>query len=419
MARPAGGAWSFGVAAAVDPLRLIGPALQGELYLLGYSQVPSEIDGWLEMSCPPCALLDPSEIFRRSPVEGSWSPVASLPEEVRVALVPDFADRCPASGLCPRFRSTDVILPVGERCEISGPPVCIPSVAVDLEAGSALVVQMDGSSFRVHSDGTSEPTCDVQALRPLDGWRNAAGALWILRNDLRLARLEISALSSSGPCPIQATIDPPEQAWIEHLAVGDSDQVELFALTSSRALARYDGQRWQVLHRFAEAEAPVGGVVWIGPEHGAAVRGTGQVVEWQHGQLRTHSPIPGTEGFLHTLGRAPNGRLAVAMDGFGVYQADQPSGPWSLLPGGRSFDSGRRLLGWGPYWLLATGNGIQIYHQGFRLCSDAFFLTGRLDPGKLALFSPAAALIVETRTYDAHGLVMRLLEGPRPDCTAR
>jgi hypothetical protein len=132
-----------------------------------------------------------------------------------------------------------------------------------------------------------------------------------------------------------------------------------------------------------------------------------------------HSPIPGTEGFLHTLGRADNGRLAVAMDGFGVYEADQPAGPWSLLPGGRSFDSGRRLLGWGPYWLLSTGNGVQIYHQSQGLCPDGFFLTGWVDPGRLALLSSEAALVVETRTYDAQGLVMRLIEGPPADCTAR
>lgn len=420
LARPTGGPWSIGLAASADALHLIVPKLQGELYLLGYPQGPAEIDGWLQSSCPPCALANPSEVFRRPLADGAWSPLPSAPEEVRAALVPDFGERCPASGLCPRFRSSDAVLPVGAGCGTMGGASCVPAVAVELDQGHALVAQLDGSLFRVGSDRGSEPLCELRGLRPLDGWRNAAGALWILAEDLRLARLQVSALPQSGPCPIEAIIDPPERARVQFLAVGESDAVELYALTSSRALVRYDGESWQVLHRFAEGdEAPVGGVVSIEPGHAAAVRGTGQVVEWQRGQLRLHSPIPGTEGFLHTLGRADNGRLAVAMDGFGVYQADQPAGPWSLLPGGRSFDSGRRLLGWGPYWLLSTGNGIQIYHQSQGLCADGFFLTGRVDPGKVAVLSLEAALVVETQTFDAQGLVMRVLEGPRVDCLGR
>lgn len=420
LAHPTGGPWSVGLAASEDPLRVISPALEGELYLLGYPQGAAEISGWLESGCPPCALSDPSWIYRRPLGEGDWSAALSMPEDLRLALVPDFAERCPAPGLCPSFRYTDAVLPVGGSCATTGGSICLPMVVVELEPGSVLVAQADGSLFRVREDGQSEALCDLHDLHPLDGWRNAAGTLWILGADRRLARLQVSALTQSGACPIEALIDPPEQALIERLAAGETAPAELYALTSSRALARYDGRAWEVLHRFPPpTDKTIGGLVWIEPDRVAAVRGTAQVVEWQRGQLRSHFPIPGTEVFLHALARAENGRLAVAIDGFGVYQADRPAGPWSTLPNTRSFEAGKRLLPWGPYWLLATANGVQVYHQGLGLCIGSFALTGRVDPEKLAALSPAAVLVAETQTYDAQGLVMRVLHAPRTDCSGR
>lgn len=387
--------------------------------MLGFPQEPVEVEAWLGNSCPPCELADPSWIFRRSLGEGPWIAAVGVPDELRRALVPDFADRCPPPGLCPQFHYGDVVLPVGEGCR-AGAAICEPAVAVELDAQSALVAQMDGSSFRVGSDGSTEPLCDLRALRPLDGWRNAAGALWILGADLRLVRLEVSKLRASGACPIEAIIDPPEHSKVERLVVGEAGAAELYALTSSRALARYDGQAWQVLHRFPmPTDRTTGALIWIAPDRVAAVRGTGQVVEWQRGELRTYSPIPGTEVFLQAIARADNGRLALGIDGFGVYQADQPGGPWLALPNTHSFEAATRLLPWGQYWLLATANGVQVYHQTLGLCTGSFELTGTIDPGKLTQLSPDAVLVAQTQTYDHQGLVMRVLQSVPTDCSGR
>ena len=386
--------------------------------MLGYPQEPAEIDDWLSSGCPPCELGDPRWTFRRPLGEGEWTmPIGGASEEVRRALVPDFADRCPAPGQCSRFHYIDVVLPVGQSCQTTFSGICEPAVVVEFDAESVLVAQMDGSMFRVRSDGSSEPLCDLHALGPRDGWRNAAGALWILTADLRLARLQVSRLRESGPCPVEAMVDPPEHSKVQRLVVGETEAVEVYALTSSRALARYDGQAWQVLHRFPPpSDTTLGALVWMQPDRVAAVRGTGHVVEWQRGEVRTYSPIPGTQAFLQALALADNGRLAVAVDGFGVYQADQPAGPWLTLPNGHSFAAGKRLLPWGSFWLLATGKGVQVYHQGLGLCAESFALTGTVDPEKLAALSPEAVLIAQTRTYDHQGLVMRVLRRVPTDC---
>ncbi|MFO0726000.1 MAG: hypothetical protein U1E65_19610 [Myxococcota bacterium] len=417
------GAW-IPTSAAIDaPLRALAFDGSTDLYLLGYHQAAASLrlgGAWPSVdTCHPCAWLTPDRTYHSTAGSAGWTLEQNLPSALSRVLVPDFAGRCDPNA-CPSFSYNDLRLPLGlsdaTSCETMGALACVNAAAVPLDASSALVIQEDGAAHRVFAD-RAEPSCDFSEVLPLDGWSSRQGALWLLGTDDRLYRAELSGLPASGPCAIAEVVEPLPGEPVRRLAVSETNPSQFFALTTSRAFARYDGQRWEILYRFPKTrELPAGEVVWIGPGHAAAVLDTSEVVEWTNGQLLHHTPLTGVGYNINVMTQARNGRFLIAVDGFGVYGSDQLSGPWEALPGTNIFQHSARLMPWGDFVLFSTAHGLDIYHPVNGRCEGSFALTGHGDPRRMASVGDRTCIISETAVYEPQGMVMRVLRAAADAC---
>ena len=400
-------------------LRLIASAPTNLLYLGGYAADAREL-GPIDGSCRACALLTPIHAYTW---EGAgWRELSAPPDEMLDALVPDRAARCAGAPECPQLSLGELLVPSAPIPACSGPSIhgCGPAFAVPKAAGVALWVARGGQAFEVRADGVTLG-CELGAVRPLDGWTNAVGDLWVLSVSNELHHLRIPELPSTGPCPVVEVVAGPTGDPIRSLAVGDGPEPELFALTSSRSFMRYDGSTWTTVYTFAPvlADNP-GAIVWLGPSHAVAVMDAPELVEWSGSGISLHRPLSASSASLTTVGQASNGRLVVSIDGFGLMWSARPGGSWSAVPGTRSLHYGRALFAWSDLVLLSSGSGLDVYHQDHGLCAGVFKITGRTDPIHVVPLDAESALVAETGVFESGAaggaLLAQVVRRASPGC---
>lgn len=410
--------WSLAIGDGSEILNLFAPSDTAQVFLLGYRE-PRAALGSIgpsdDQSCRACALTHPQRVELATLPHETWS-AASIPETLADQLVPDRATRCAA--VCPTLVSRDIVIPTGlsiDQCQLLPAP-CRPIFAAPLDDRTVAVGMASGVILRVGTDGRSRPLCSVTGS-PVGGWPGGGRDLWIATAEGTLRRLDRSALDAPGDCPIAQVIGSPEGATIERVAAAPTSSTEIFALTSSRALARYDGTRWEVLHRFGVNPRQVSGaLVWGEPGRVVATRGTQEVVEWKNGVLSTSRPLGGVDGNVNAVGLAREGTLRAAVDGFGVYEAGSIAGPWRPVPGFHTIPDPVSFATFGDHLVLTVDYGAELYHQTAGYCDNALYPIGTYGCRLIAVLGQRAVLVADTRVYSDGGLVMKLLSGPEVDC---
>ncbi|MCC7383614.1 MAG: hypothetical protein IT384_17370 [Deltaproteobacteria bacterium] len=404
--------WSLAIGEGSEPLDLIVPSETAEVFLLGYRESRAALGAigssgssgsTGDQSCRACALTHPQRVESLTLPHDTWS-AAAIPETLADQLVPDRATRCAA--VCPTLLMRDIVIPTGlsmAQCQLLLAP-CRPIFAAPLDGRTVAVGMASGAILRVGTDGRSSPLCSITGS-PIAGWPGAGRDLWIATAEGALRRLDRSALDEPGDCPIEQVIAPPEGAIPEVVAAAPASSTEIFALTSSRALVRYDGTRWEALYRFEINPRQVPGtLVWSEPNRVVATRGTGEVVEWKNGVLTTSRPLGGVDANVNAVGVAREGTLRVAVDGFGVYEAASIAGPWLPVPGFHSIPDPVSFATFGDHLVLTVDNGAELYHETAGYCANAVYPIGTYGAHLIAVLGQRALLVADTRVYSDAGL---------------
>jgi hypothetical protein len=156
--------------------------------------------------------------------------------------------------------------------------------------------------------------------RPRSAFRDRAGALWIggIQGELFSATFD-------GALHLVQVAQLPLREEIRVLD-GDPEDAsrELFALTASASIARFEGAGVTVLHELPKTgdAASKGGIAWLGP--GEAVAGAGsfdQIVRYRSGII-SFEPLPMGATGVTALRRLPRFGVLAAQLGGQVYHLD-------------------------------------------------------------------------------------------------
>lgn len=121
-----------------------------------------------------------------------------------------------------------------------------PRVLVPLDDVSLLVSEREGGFYRLDRRGL-ERRFELPVGTPSGtALRDALGRIWLFGRHGRAARIDdLNDLSRVTPLP--GSPHDEEIRWAD--GVADESGTEIFTLTSSGTLERFDGQRWTTLHR--------------------------------------------------------------------------------------------------------------------------------------------------------------------------
>lgn len=321
-----------------------------------------------------------------------WSERATWPPGV-VPATPDG---------CARFTTVDVPLP-GTRTSQALAAISLGDdrvlVATTLSAPEP--GQPSEAFFIVDARGaTRVPESVLPPGTPNRGaFRDAAGRIFLVGIDGRMAVGTLDDAFIEAP-PLVAT-----SATVCHATVwldGAPDGSELYAVTSARAIQRFDGARWTSL--VALDDCPVyndpaaGDVMWLGPGRGLAVvpdtadrvwRLDGDAVRQEALEDRVLSVVPSA------IGQTPGWGLIVGARIGGLYVEQDRT--WELIPA-FSIDHVRRLGVLDDSLLCSCGEGVTEFHPEWGRCGDESFAVGRHVRAFLKTESGLA--IVSSRTSD-------------------
>lgn len=363
------------------PLFVLADTEATQLELLHYPQTlpelgldPGELDSSVtcqrrcELTAPAARELYSLEAGR---LERMPEPPA-LEDPVLDLLVPDRATRCGAQ--CLDLQLT--VRPLEYQRFVR--------LTVPLPDGRIAVLQDDGSSLIVSSQGEMVAGCELPVPPGLDAypagtWTDPSGKVWVSLEDGSLLGVRLEELTSPGPCSVETATVGPGGRTLYHLA-GNPDPeapLEVVALTSDRSFWRLQGDRWQVLGRLS-GEGPglhkradlrrTGGVFWLGPGRAAAFQWEQEILHVD-GVATELIQVPSTDaGSLFIAGaRSEEHGFLIGMRDLGVLRAQDLRGPWTLLPG----YSAQRLASVVPFrgqLLLASRLQLEVYQDQLGPC---------------------------------------------------
>lgn len=242
-----------------QPVRARGIAERNEVRLLAYGStleslglVPGEIAPAAKCE-RTCRLTAPEASWSHSFGGGRWTP-AAVPSAIADRLVLDHATRC--SCLPIRF----------ETLRFEG---LARVVGLARRADGALIFRSDGSIYHVGPDHQIARLCG-----PFDAFfagyaSTETSTVWLA--GARFGSVDLRRARPDAPCPFREGPAPPTSAPI--IALDGSDDAspwELYTLSSSGSLARFDGRAFTELVTLdpapPPAPTPLASVLWTAPE---------------------------------------------------------------------------------------------------------------------------------------------------------
>jgi hypothetical protein len=272
----------------------------------------------------------------------------------------------PEDNLCRLYSlglsSKEITIPLGSQ------PIA-PTLAVPLDATTALAATRDGRFFTVSTDGTYR-MLGLPPSTPHDAGFRRGDEIWLLSRDGTLAHGGPTDLSFT---PVSAKGSTLTRTIVALDGSPATEQLELFAVTDRHVLETYDGSTWTTLH-VGRDHASNTAVAWIGPHE--AIAANASEVEW-------------------TIARAANGLvheddLQLASDPYGVGYI---AGIGPLI----GTDDGHVLGFDGTSWHTIPGSMIETRLKIFAHAGRGVLIGGSLDNGLFEQYQPAAGYCDEQR----------------------
>jgi hypothetical protein len=262
---------------------LTGQPHQADLYALLY-QCP--LDGLRLVSGPVALTINPASgwpIQRPAQIlsarlDGNrsveWSP-AEAPEWLL-----GLAYAGPASDRCVEFVATPIALS----------PLRSPRIVAPM--GDGVFITTDAGQFaRVDKSGPALITTLTASTPHAGAWQGPDGTIWLAGGGV-LARgtpdLGFSTVSST-------QVLSGDRLWISGPR-SSTDAFELFVLTQSRHIVRFDGNRWTRLYAGAGASLGEGGSIWLGPGSMIAAGMEPLSVVYVHDGVAEEVQVPSADG---------------------------------------------------------------------------------------------------------------------------
>jgi hypothetical protein len=212
-------------------------------------------------------------------LEPGWVPIredgAPLPEPiaVRVATLAGSDAAWEDAALPERLR--ELRLPLPSKCvELDEVPVALPSatswvnVLAALDDSTAITVTTTGQVYRIDlGSGTATHAGDIPEDIALAGGVGPDGMLWMVGSSGATARVDPSDLSRIER--FETLTATASESWI---ALSRAEPVELYHLTNGGVLAKFDGERWEIIARSPTRLDWRASLAWVGPSEVYATR---------------------------------------------------------------------------------------------------------------------------------------------------
>jgi hypothetical protein len=333
--------------------------------------------GWQTLANAPdgIAIPPPSEVLVLQKQASAWTQGTDDGSDASLRLRSNLA--------CARFSATVGRLTVGTPTMPSQPVA--GTVAIALDAHTALVATQDGVFYRVRDDAT--PPERLSTISPLlahgAGYRAPDGQLWLYGDRGELAHGDLE----HGFVSIKTTTTSSSAG---HVAIAgptmESVPFELFTVSSTGAFRRFDGARWETIDRGGHRSPDSKGLVWTGPSEAFAIGVADGVVHYQSG-AHAIEPLGTDRDGSQAIGWAPDIGVVVGLNN-GLLFVRGADANWRLLPTGDpgtvhalvafqgGFIAGREsgnftqyhlLLGWCPSMPGATADPLRMvpFASGF------------------------------------------------------
>lgn len=313
-------------ASGAQPTRARGYPAAAVVHLLVYGESLAELGltagevGPAPACARRCDLLRPVSSWERPMVGGEWSP-APIPDAIADRLVPDRSTHCGCAGLT--FEDLDL----GTE-----QPVIF---AVPRTEG-ALIGTRDGALFHVARDHRVERICGPGLEYFSSGYASPAGlTVWLAGT--QFGSVDLSAAVEDQPCPYRPGPTRATRDTILDLdGSRDGDPFEIFALSSTGGVARFDGAAWTEL---AVVDRDLvggyfGDVQWIAPGSAAAVLQGHQVALVSGGSARTEL-VPFVTDTYGLQTAALSERFGLVLGGYHVGLLARREGVWQLIGANR------------------------------------------------------------------------------------
>lgn len=318
------------------PLRLVldqAAALELAVYtssLAALGLVPGELDR-APLCARRCGLLEPESVWTRVVEPGAASPAwtrveTGLSDALRARLMPEADLRCG----CGELDLEEIVLETSGRVAfLSG-----------RDEGAWIGLE-DGRLLRLTLPGTVVERCRVETFSLSSGAVDASGALWLSGYLGELVRVA-PATFEDPICGFDLETRAPVAEVIHRLSVPTTaeDPLVVYALTSSGAFARFDGQSWTLPERLDVSSVPLyarrdtGEIVRLGPSDAVAFAGSDEVIRFA-GTVATRSSIviSGINARLNTGLYDSELGFVLSSDGSGVFVAPSLMAPFTPLSG--------------------------------------------------------------------------------------
>ncbi|MCC7383734.1 MAG: hypothetical protein IT384_17970 [Deltaproteobacteria bacterium] len=321
-----------------DPIHLVLASEAAVLELAVYTLELEElglVSGALDgaPSCERrCGLLEPDSVWTRVVEPGAASPAwtrgaTGLSDALRARLMPEAELRCG----CGEIDLEEIDLETSVRV----------AFLAGRDDDTAWIGLEDGRLLQLSLPGTVEERCRVEAFSLSSGAVDASGALWLSGDLGELARVA-PATFEDPICGFDLETRAPVAEVIHRLSVPTSaeDPLAVYALTSSGAFARFDGQSWTLPERLDVSTVPVysrrdtGEIIRLGPSDAVAFAGSAEVIRLA-GTVPTRSSIviSGINPRLQTGLYDTELGFVVSSAGSGVYMAPSLAAPFTPLTG--------------------------------------------------------------------------------------
>lgn len=373
------------------------PLESAELYLLGYAaplgELALEPGGVQSATNRPCSLLEPmprqhASISVGADREPRLETATQIPITVFDALVPDREGRC---GPCRTLQEQRVEVPNSIDDRLSGASGWLTGALAFSFAGS-------GRPFIVERSRVIPVSGCAGAYR--NAHPGGDDRFWLSRpGGVDLVRF--STRSSS--CAIERSVplgaNTGDVVWLDGSTPGEP--FELFTLTSTGSLDRFDGSSWTHLttlraHPTTPSGVDRGGLARLGAGAVVAAFGAAELVMWRADQGAVTVPVQVTElrAGAGTLARIASGQTFVGTTDGLLYEIGAGGALTFLAAPGTLTDIGRIA----PYsgGILAMAGPIEVFR--FRipggLCPTAHELAGARHNSRQLLVGADDAILL-------------------------
>ncbi len=330
--------------------------------------------GWQTLTTAPegIAIPPPSEILVLAKQATEWT---DAPDDA-----PDASLRLRSNLACTSFEAVVQHLTVSTSAMPSQPVA--GTVAIALEAHTALVATQDGVFYRIHDDATEpERLSTISPFLPHGaGYRAPDGTLWLYGDRGELAYGDLVHGFES----IKTTTTSSSAG---HVAIAgptmDGVPFELFTVSSTGAFRHFDGAHWKTIDRGGRRSPDSKGLVWVGPGEAYAIGVADGIAHYQN-ETYVIETLGTDRDSSQAIGWAPDVGILVGLNNGRVF-ARAADGSWRLLPSG---DPGtvHALVAFPGGFIVGREQGsFTQYHQLLGWCPS--MPGGTADPLRMVPFS--------------------------------